>query len=347
MNSRLCCIGLLAGVAAHGFAAAQSQTTYNRLDDLGDNTVQTFVTEQSASFGGVSLLLKGHGSGRDVTVQVRRLLYDGRLSTTVVAEGTLAASEISTSTPEWRYIQFDSPVQVMRWLDYGLVLTHQESTSSGYVDYGTAIGNPYGEGRIMHEGSPGAVLSLVQPNLDLAFENIYTTFEPIRLRVDPAAETITATGSFDYTLDHRGQFLLTSGNGIGDGSTSEQLSFHPILRALGGGPAGSEGIYLADDGIGLSFTGTKANGLVTMNAVDGATVSYAMATDAQKAYLESAAAGREVLHVSTGRGAPVQVVLVPEPSPLVLLGLGSLALLRFGATASQRARRACKQALPA
>lgn len=331
IGSNLRWIGLLAAVAAHGVAIAQSQTMYNRLDDFGDHTVQTFVTEQTASFGGVSLLLLGHGSAEDVTVQLRRRLFDGRLSTTIAAEGTIAASAIPTKTPEWRYIQFDSPVHVLRWLDYGLVLDLGESSSSGYVEFGSAIGNPYPHGRVMRESSPGAILSLVQPNLDLAFENIYTTFEPIRLLVDPATETIAATGSFDYSLDLSGRLLLTSGNGIVGSGTPQQLSYRPMLQAWAGGNTESEGLYLADDGIGLSFLGTDGNGLVTLNAVDGGLVSYSSATTAQKTYLEQAAARGELLTTPLGRGPSVQLVLVPEPSSLVLLGCVGLALLLRGA----------------
>ena len=157
---------------------AQSQTSFNRLDDFGTGSVQTFITEESGFLTGVSLVLYGHGMANDVTVYVRALQSDGSLAPAPLATGFVPASAISTSTALWHFIPFTTPVNISAGESYGLVLNQFGSSSSGYVDYGSSTGNPYVNGRMMFELFPGQPLQPIFPDLDLAFQNTVAVPEP-------------------------------------------------------------------------------------------------------------------------------------------------------------------------
>ena len=157
---------------------AQSQTAFDRLDDFGDGSVQTFIAEQTGVYHGVSLVLFAHGTGSDVMVQVRKRELDGSLAPGLLATGFVPASLISTSTPAWHFIVFDSPVNISAGASFGLVLNEPGAASTGYVDYGSTTGNPYANGRMMWESLPGQPLSPIFPDLDLAFQNTVAVPEP-------------------------------------------------------------------------------------------------------------------------------------------------------------------------
>lgn len=178
IKRRIVVLGILFLLSAGRSTFAQSQPGFDRLDDFGDGSVQTLIAEETGFYTGVSLVLFGHGTANDVTVHVRALESDGSLAPVMLATGFVPASVISTSTPEWHFIQFGSPVSISAGESYGLVLNQFGSGPSGYVDYGSSTGNPYANGRMMHESVSGQPLNPIFPDLDLAFQNVVVVPEP-------------------------------------------------------------------------------------------------------------------------------------------------------------------------
>ena len=174
---RIAFFGIFLVGLAEASLRAQTQTTFNRLDDF-TGSVQTFITEQTGLLTGVSLVLFGHGVANDITVYLRALRPDGSLAPDLLATGFVPASAVSTTTAEWRFIPFDAPVSISAGDSYGLVLNQFGSGPTGYVDFGSSTGNPYANGRMMFESFPGQPLNPIFPDLDLAFQNAVAVPEP-------------------------------------------------------------------------------------------------------------------------------------------------------------------------
>ncbi len=110
MNLRPASLLLISCISVQS-ATAQSQLTFNSLNDFGDGTVQTFIAESNALISGVRLVVFGHGNAADVTVHIRDLLSDGSLDATILASGTLSSVGVPTDSADWRLIAFDAPFQ--------------------------------------------------------------------------------------------------------------------------------------------------------------------------------------------------------------------------------------------
>jgi hypothetical protein len=162
-------------------ARAQLQPEYTMLADYGDDSVQTFIAEQTGQITGVRLVVIARGDGADVTVR----LYDhpgNTLPATYRTQGVFAAAGIPAAQEAWLFIPFDNPQQVTVGDPLALNVNQFDSGPTGFVSYGASVNQPYPDGQLLYEPIPGAALQPIFPQVDLAFEIVYAP-EPSSLFV--------------------------------------------------------------------------------------------------------------------------------------------------------------------
>ena len=165
---------LLSGISVSAQFIDQSQTTISQFDDIGSKSGQTFTAGINASLTAVRLRVAAHSNGSifgsDFVLSLRSTL-SGTPTNTILASGNFSRSVLQPNVPQWVTVDFGTPYQQIA--GQRLAFTIQELSGggvNGYNTYGNTPTNPYTNGQMFFDFTPGQPLA--SSSSDFAFQTV-------------------------------------------------------------------------------------------------------------------------------------------------------------------------------